>query len=127
MDCSLGKAKSNKYLGFMALRCYYVYILTNALKTVLYTGVTNDLQQRVIEHYKYRGQLTSFTSKYNVYFLVYYEEHQHINNAIAREKEIKSFSRKAKMELIATMNPDLRFLNEELFGEWPPKELTERY
>jgi putative endonuclease len=111
----------------MTAKCYYVYILTNALKTVLYTGVTNDLQQRIIEHYKFRGQHVSFTSKYNVYYLLFYEEHQYINNAIAREKEIKSFSRKTKLELIATMNPELKFLNEELLGEWPPKELTDRW
>ena len=127
LDCSLGKTDTDKYLDFMVSRCYYVYILTNALKTVLYTGVTNDLEQRIFEHYKYRGQGTSFTSKYNVYFLLYYEQHPYINNAIAREKEIKSLSRKGKMELISTMNPQLDFLNKALFGEWPPKELTERW
>ena len=101
----------------MHQKVYYVCMLTNALKTVLYTGVTNDLLQRITEHYKYRGQQTSFTSKYNVYYLLWFELHHYINNAIAREKEIKGWRREKKMELIAQMNPRLRFLNEEVFGK----------
>ena len=110
----------------MHQKVYYVYMLTNALKTVLYTGVTNDLLQRITEHYKYRGQQTSFTSKYNVYYLLWFEPHQYINNAIAREKEIKGWRREKKMELIARMNPGLKYVNKEIFGKWPPEELTER-
>ena len=110
----------------MHQKTFYVYILTNELKTVLYTGVTNDLQQRITEHYQQRGQKTSFTGKYNVYFLLYHEPHSYINNAIAREKEIKGWSREKKLKLIAGINQDLNFLNKELFGAWPPKELTER-
>jgi len=109
-----------------ATKCFYVYILTNQLKTVLYTGVTNDLKQRIQEHYSQRGQKTSFTGKYHVYYLIYYEPHKYINNAIAREKEIKGLKRERKMELINEMNPQLRFLNEELFGAWPPKEIESR-
>ena len=110
----------------MHQKVYYVYILTNELKTVLYTGVTNNLLQRITEHYTFRGQQYSFTSKYNVYYLLWFESHQYINNAITREKEIKGWRREKKMELIAQMNPELKFLNEELFGKWPPEELTER-
>ena len=81
-------------------KCFYVYILTNQLRIVLYTGVTNDLKQRIQEHYSQRGQKTSFTGKYHVYYLLYYEPHKYINNAIAREKEIKGWTREKKMALI---------------------------
>ena len=108
----------------MRSRCYYVYILTNVKRTVLYTGVTNDLEQRIIEHYTAVDLHQSFTAKYHVYYLLYYEPHQYINNAIVREKEIKGWSREKKMQLIGELNPTLEFLNEKLFGCWPPKELT---
>lgn len=102
--------------------CYYVYILTNQLRTVLYTGVTNDLKQRVSEHYQQRGQKTSFTGTYHVYWLLHFETFQYINDAIAREKEIKGWRREKKMTLINKTNPELKFLNEETFGEWPLKD-----
>lgn len=89
----------------MLRRDYYVYILCNELKTVLYTGVTNDLKQRITEHYKFRGKSTSFTARYHVYYLLWYEPHQYINNAIRREKEIKAWRREKKMELINELNP----------------------
>jgi putative endonuclease len=105
---------------------FYVYILTNQQRTVLYTGVTNDLKQRIWEHYSQRGQKTSFTGKYHAYYLIYYEIHQYINNAVAREKEIKGWVREKKMKLINEMNPSLKFLNEELFSSWPLKEIESR-
>ena len=105
---------------------FYVYMLTNELRTVLYTGVTNNLEQRIIEHYVHRGVPASFTGRYYVYYLLWFETHQYVNNAIAREKEIKKWRREKKMQLIAEMNPSLRFLNEELFGKWPPDELPVR-
>src|SRR5690349_20662998 len=98
-------------------KCFYVYILTNLQKTVLYIGVTNDLKQGTQEHYSQRGQKTSFTEKYHVYYLLYYEPHQYINKTIAREKKLKDGQK--KMKLINEMNPSLKFLNEELFGCWP--------
>ncbi|MDB5207910.1 MAG: endonuclease [Flavisolibacter sp.] len=110
----------------MFQKTFNVYILTNEPRTVLYTGVTNDLQQRVIEHYQNRGQTQSFCGRYNVYWLLYFEEHKYINNAIAREKEIKGWSREKKMKLIAEMNPNLESLNREVFGKWPPEELPLR-
>lgn len=110
----------------MYQKSFYVYILTNSLKTVLYTGVTNDLQQRMIEHYQNRGQQHTFCGRYNVYWLIYYEEHPYINDAITREKELKGWRREKKMELITGMNPELKFFNEEIFGVWPPKESTKR-
>ena len=107
---------------FIRSRCYYVYILTNQQRTVLYTGVTNDLEQRILQHYRSRGQSDSFTGKYHAYYLLYYEPHPYINNAIAREKEIKHWRREKKMRLINAFNPNLEFLNEKLLGCWPPKE-----
>ena len=101
-------------------RQYYVYILTNYQKTVLYTGVTNNLEQRIIEHYLDKGNTKTLAGKYNCFFLVYYECTQYINNAIAREKEIKGWNRKKKDELIKAFNPSLKFLNYDVLGEWPP-------
>ena len=90
-----------------------VYIMTNAYHTVLYTGVTSDLIKRVSEH---RSKAVSgFTSKYNVTKLVYYEDHLTMNDAIAREKQIKGGPRKRKMDLIKSMNPDWADLYEEFF------------
>jgi len=102
---------------------YYVYILTNQNKTVLYTGVTNNLEERILQHYQNRHTENSYAGKYAAYYLLFYESHQYINNAIAREKEIKGWIRKKKWELISSFNPETKFLNEELFGAWPPKEV----
>jgi putative endonuclease len=84
-------------------RQFYVYILTNRNNTVLYTGVTNDLQKRVFEHKE--GLINGFTKKYNVHKLVYFEVFEDAYNAIAREKKIKGGSRRKKMNLVAKMNP----------------------
>ena len=92
----------------------------------MYTGVTNNLEERIIEHYK-KEKSTSFSSKYNCFYLLFYESFDYINNAIAREKEIKGWDRKKKLELIRSFNPEFKFLNKELFGEWPPKEITSRH
>lgn len=77
-------------------RSYCVYILTNKIKTVLYTGMTNDLEQRLIEHYLDRIERKTFTGKYNCHFLVFYENYGYVNDAIAREKEIKGWLRSKK-------------------------------
>jgi len=111
---------------FLNTRQYYVYILSNYKKTVLYTGMTNNLEQRIIEHYLERGNAKTFTGKYHVFYLLYYECTQYVNNAIAREKEIKSFSRKRKEELINAFNPEWKFLNHELLSKWPPKNAVHR-
>jgi putative endonuclease len=98
----------------------YVYILTNITKTVLYTGVTNNLQMRVAEHFYKRNY--SFTAKYRCFNLIYYEEYATIKEAIAREKAIKNRSRRWKERLIERMNPEWKFYNEALFDPWPPDE-----
>jgi putative endonuclease len=107
---------------------YSVYILTNFTKTVLYIGVTNDLEQRLVEHYLEKDNPLSnaFTSTYNVIYLVYYEDFDYVNDAIAREKEIKKWRREKKDKLIDTMNPKRDFLNKELLGEWPPQNAHHR-
>ena len=89
---------------------FYVYILTNKAKTVLYTGVTNNLKRRLEEHNE-KLNPKSFTARYNVEFLVYYERFGWIQQAIAREKEIKLLRRDLKMELIREFNPNMEFLN----------------
>jgi putative endonuclease len=98
---------------------YYVYITTNPNQSSLYVGMTNNLEQRIIEHYLNRGNPKTHAGKYYCYCLLYYEEHKYVNNAIAREKEIKKWRREKKAHLINTFNPLRRSLNAELFGKWP--------
>jgi putative endonuclease len=87
-----------------ASKTYYVYILTNKNNTVLYTGMTNNLQRRVREHKA--GQGSQFTKRYNVNKLVYYEVGGDVKAAIGREKQIKAGSRQSKIDLIESINPD---------------------
>ena len=92
---------------------YYIYILANATNVVLYTGVTNDLIRRIYEH-KTHADPKSFTARYDVTKLVYFEETTDSYAAISREKQIKGGSRKKKNELIAQMNPEWKDLYFEL-------------
>ena len=94
---------------------YYVYILTNKNLTVLYTGVTNDLVRRVYEHKNYLDQ-NSFTAKYKTTRLVYFEETTDVRSALEREKQIKSWSRERKTDLIVSMNPQWRDLYNKIVG-----------
>ncbi len=89
---------------------YYVYIMTNKWHTVLYTGVTGPLEQRIIQH-KNR-EIEGFTKRYNVTKLVYVEEFKYVNDAIAAEKRIKGWMRKKKIALIESINPEWK----DLFG-----------
>ena len=82
----------------------YVYILTNASKTVLYVGVTSNLVQRIWQHQQ-KKYADSFTAKYNVDILIYYEVYTCIGDAIKREKEIKGWRRTKKDALIKIENP----------------------
>lgn len=92
---------------------YYVYILTNPKKTVLYTGVTNNLERRLQEHLEDNlGPRKTFAGKYFCYYLIYYEYYTYIVRAIAREKQIKGWTRKKKEALIKNFNPEWRFLND---------------
>jgi len=85
------------------MKKYWVYMMTNKTKTVIYTGVTNDLNRRVLEHKNKKG--SSFTKKYNVTHLVYCEDFNQIYDAIAAEKRIKAGSRAKKIQLIESKNP----------------------
>ena len=93
----------------MKLHLYYVYILTTRSNTVLYTGVTNDLKRRVFEHKS--GFNEGFTKKYHVHKLIYFEMFDFVELAIAREKQIKGYSREKKIKLIETMNPEWKELD----------------
>ena len=106
---------------------FSVYIVTNHNKTNLYTGVTNDLPQRLIEQWSNRGNRRSYAGRYYCFNLVYYEDFYYINNAIEREKEIKGWKRKKKNELIKSMNPDWHFLNVSICEEWPPSVIPTRF
>lgn len=99
---------------------FWVYITTNPERSTLYIGMTNNLIRRLVEHYMQRGNSEHFTGRYYCYNLVWYEWHQYVFNAIAREKELKRLLRKEKEELIAKFNPEWKFLNAEICGCWPP-------
>ena len=90
----------------------FVYILFNKSDGVLYTGITSDLVKRVFEHKS--KVIKGFTQKYNVDKLGYYEIFEDIEQAILREKQIKAGSRKKKIELIESTNPEWRDLYEDI-------------
>ena len=97
------------------LSSYYVYIVTNEKKTVLYIGVTNNIQNRLSQHYfDSEKAKKSFAGKYNCYYLVYYEPFESIESAIAREKELKKWRREKKDRLISSFNPNWEFLNQQV-------------
>jgi putative endonuclease len=92
----------------------HAYVITNRSRT-LYTGVTSDLRHRVWQHKT--GKLKGFTSRYKMDRLAYYEPFQYINNAIAREKEIKGWTKVKKVALIVSMNPTWKDLSEGWYSE----------
>ena len=91
---------------------YYVYIMTNTSRTVLYTGVTNNLQNRVYQHKE--KIVRGFTGRYNVNKLVFYEATPDVKSAITREKQIKGGSRAKKISLVNSMNPEWNDLYDTL-------------
>lgn len=96
-------------------KTYYVYILASKHNGTLYTGVTNDLLRRVSEHKS--GAVDGFTKKYRVDKLVYFESTNDVRVAIMREKQIKKWYRKWKIELIEEQNPEWKDLYEELIAQ----------
>ena len=88
---------------------FFVYILSNRKRTVLYTGVTNDLHRRLQEHRSEKP--TSFTQRYRVRDLVYYESYPSINDAISREKQIKGWKREKKLRMILLSNRYMKDLS----------------
>ena len=95
------------------MKSYYVYILASKKNGTLYTCVTNDLERRIYEHKK--NIIKGFTAKYNVHNLVYYEETNDVNEALALEKKIKGWLRKKKIALIESTNPDWKDIAREWF------------
>lgn len=93
---------------------YFVYILTNLKKTTLYIGMTNDIARRLEEHSKNAGNLSTFAGKYFCHLLMCYERFSSVEHAIAREKELKKWSRDKKDALIKSMNPHWLLLNTEV-------------
>ena len=91
----------------------FIYIITNKYQTVVYTGVTSNLPQRIMEH-KEKKYPNSFSTRYNLNILVYYEQFQLIGDAIAREKQLKAGSRESKNNLIRSLNPTWKDLFEEI-------------
>ncbi len=91
---------------------YYIYIMTNKYNTVLYTGMTNNLQRRVYEHKE--KIIEGFTKKYNITKLVYYEIFEDAYTAISREKQIKAGSRQKKIDLVNSMNQEWQDLYDGL-------------
>ena len=94
----------------------FVYIVTNKSNNVMYTGVTSNLYNRIYEH-KQKIHPRSFTARYNAFKLVYYEFCLSIEEAIAREKQIKNGSRKKKLDLINSKNPKWLDLYDDLVPE----------
>lgn len=95
------------------VRSFYIYILASKRRT-LYTGITSELQVRLKEHRE--GLTPGFASKYNCRALVFFEEHAYVQNAIAREKQIKNWSRKKRIALIEMENPEWKDLSADWVG-----------
>lgn len=93
---------------------YYVYILTNKNKTVLYIGMTNNLNERLYFHCNPEANSKHFTTKYKCFFLIYFERFEDVNQAIDREKQLKGWTREKKEMLIKEINPNWEFLNNKI-------------
>jgi putative endonuclease len=98
----------------VAVKTFYVYLMTNRSRVVIYTGVTNSLERRIWFHRNNTAK--SFTKAYKVDRLVYYEQFNEARDAISREKEIKGWRRQKKIDLVETLNPKWRDLGLEMFG-----------
>ncbi len=100
---------------------FYIYILTNYPKTVLYVGFTNNIIRRIIEHKNDLG--CKFTRKYKLKHLIYFEQCEDVYRMMEREKEIKGWRREKKIDLIKSINPNLNDLSSKLFED---NEITEQ-
>lgn len=93
---------------------YFVYILTNKSKSVLYIGFTTNLKDRLHFHQNQEAHSKSFTARYNCFYHIYWEHYTDVQLAIDRETQLKKWSRIKKDDLINKVNPDWRFLNEKI-------------
>jgi len=103
------------------MKSCYVYILASKRNGTLYIGVTSDLMKRVYEHKN--NLINGFTKKFDVHSLVYYEQYDGIESAIVREKRLKKWNRKWKLELIERENPQWRDLYGDLQRLWIPNQV----
>ena len=103
------------YCNVFKIHQYYVYMMTNKGNTVIYVGMTNDIQNRIWEHKQ--GINKGFTKQYGCTKLVYYEEYQWVQDAIAREKQLKAGSRQKKIDLINLENPEWNDLSKEWYDQ----------
>ena len=103
-------------------KTYYIYIMSNKNDTVLYIGITNDIERRIQEHKS--GLIPGFTQKYNCTKLVYFEPYSDINQAIEREKKLKKWRREKKDWLIKSMNPSLTDLSDGFLDSLRSLEMT---
>ncbi len=99
----------------MKQHIYYTYILTNPSRSSLYIGVTNNLNMRLSQHREAAAarNTDTFAGRYNCTHLLYFETFQWIDDAIAREKQLKGWTRTRKLELIRNFNPEMRFLDDD--------------
>ncbi len=97
------------------MNAYFVYMMTNRSRVVLYTGVTNSLERRISEHQN--GEIKGFTKTYKIDRLVYFESFDDPRDAISREEEIKRWKREKKNKLVRTLNPKWEDLGKQLFGD----------
>ena len=104
----------------MGYKQYFVYILTNRWRTVFYTGMTNSLERRIWQHKNHA--IPGFTKKYNCDQLLYFEMFDEVDQAIAREKQLKRWPRPKKFALIETTNPEWK----DLAGEWYTADRPDR-
>jgi len=91
------------------MKTSFIYILSNSYRTTFYIGVTNDLKKRIIQHKTKEG--SKFTARYNIADLIYFEEFTDVQQAIAREKQLKNWKKEWKLNLIKGLNPKLETLN----------------
>ncbi|MFL9845688.1 GIY-YIG nuclease family protein [Flavobacterium rhizosphaerae] len=93
---------------------YYVYIITNKTRTVLYIGFTKNLKERLNYHQNPEANSKAFTARYKYYYLLYWEHYSDVQAAINRETQLKKWSREKKENLIRQNNPEFRFFNDEI-------------
>ena len=108
------------------MKQYFVYMVTNKGRTTLYIGITNSLMRRVFQHRQ--GEIPGFSKRYNTNRLVYYEQFNDVRDAIAREKQLKGWSRRKKEALINSMNPKWTDLGATVLGlgEAPSRRWRDR-
>ena len=121
VSCFVIPTEGRNLLSLPREKKYYVYIMASKSR-VLYVGVTGSLMSRVLQHKA--GEAEGFTQRYNITRLVYYEVFQYLNNAIARETEIKKWRREKKVALIAASNPTWEDLAAD-WGQQLPRKLAD--